>query len=152
MSVAIHEREASHDYEVSVDRIDDLQLLRAGLTGIIVEQRLAQRNFSENTDEHKIELAESLREQIAKDMEETLRGTSRDRFTYPVEESEFVREALEIATLTQQKEPKTAQRTIAPRQISSPLPSGTSVPIVQIRVTSFFDPRLDEKRSRWFSR
>jgi hypothetical protein len=109
MSVAIHELETSQPhYEVSVDTVEELLLLNRALSTVIAEQRL-----SDNTNEHKLELAETLREQVGEDVVEVLSGSRPEDFRYAIEESDFVIEALEIAKQKEQAE-RAAQKVVYP--------------------------------------
>jgi hypothetical protein len=150
MSVAIHEREASHDYEVLVNTDEEVLLLCNGLNRFIAEQRLSQ-----SPNEKVLQEAELFRQQVGEDVTKVLRGEMISGLPYRVKDKTVLNEVL---TKTQQDEQPAVTEQKSVEQPTTPVPTSVSrssnVPrlVWEPRITSFFDPRLDEKRSRWFSR
>lgn len=159
MTVELLERareDSQSYYEVSVGSVDDLRLFFDGLTGIIAEQRIAQRSSLDSTDEHKLELAVPLREKVAEDLNAVEKGAAPEDFHYTVNDKDLVLEAIKVAA---QKEQAATIKTLSPDTVmqkpaqSSASNSGKrSYPLPRQRITSFNDPRLDEKPRRWFRR
>ena len=91
MSVAIHEQEALHQYEVSVDTFEDL----VGFSGEL--GRLLTGRVIEIDSEIAAELQE-LRNQVVEEVIRTLDGEREDKmYTFEVEEMPFVRDAIQLA-------------------------------------------------------
>lgn len=141
MSVAIHELETSQPhYEVSVDTAEEVLLLCTGLNRVITEQLQSQE-----PNKKVLQDAEALRTQLGEDVVKIVGRAAVGSFLYEVDDDTIIRKALDKA---QQDSQPIANVQKTTQQIA-PSSRKTVRHIVQPRITSFYDPRLDQKRSRW---
>lgn len=138
MTVELLERD-SGQIEVLVDSLEDLVLVRDGLT------RLRQQSTDpENTDH-----IQALREEVVDDITETMTGTLKEQhYFFDEADAALIGTARAVALSERESDAKVLSQT----RPSSTGRSTTPRLIPHQRITSFFDPRLDEKPHRWFHR